>query len=222
MTIDDQIKDEKLQYAINREAAKISTLSSGKIDKYEYITGEEILPSHQKQMIEEAKFTKDSISEERINSEIINKLEKIEEGGKKADRSKMVYKRYNKAYNSRKAKIVRSFGNDIRTNFINMDPENAEQNHLAKYIKEFKSNAKPQADSKFLKKVKEDVLNSAMLFLNWKEMVFKAFENGIFSNLKQSKQSEESEQSSSHDKLGNDLSTSSNASHTNFSSDIDI
>ena len=53
-------------------------------------------------------------------------------------------------------------------------------------------------------------------------MVFKAFENGIFSNLKQSKQSEESEQSSSHDKLGNDLSTSSNASHTNFSSDIDI
>ena len=63
MTIDDQIKDEKLQYAINREAAKISTLSSGKINKYEYITGEEILPSHQKQMIEEAKFTKDSISE---------------------------------------------------------------------------------------------------------------------------------------------------------------
>ena len=53
-------------------------------------------------------------------------------------------------------------------------------------------------------------------------MVFKAFENGIFSNLKQSKQSEESEQSSSHDKLDNDLSTSSNASHTNFSSDIDI
>ena len=40
MTIDDQIKDRKLQYDINREAAKISASSSGKIDKYEYLTGE--------------------------------------------------------------------------------------------------------------------------------------------------------------------------------------
>ena len=44
MTIEDQIKDEKLQYDINRETAKISALSSDKIDKYEYLTGEEILP----------------------------------------------------------------------------------------------------------------------------------------------------------------------------------
>ena len=51
MTIEDQIKDEKLQYDINREAAKISALSSGKIDKYECLTGEEILPSNQQQII---------------------------------------------------------------------------------------------------------------------------------------------------------------------------
>ena len=57
MTIEDQIKDEKLQYDINREAAKISALSSGKLDKYEYLTGEEILPSNQQQNIEQAKFT---------------------------------------------------------------------------------------------------------------------------------------------------------------------
>ena len=57
MTIDDQIEDEKLQYDINREAVNISALSSGKIDKYEYLTGEEILPSNQKQIIEQAKFT---------------------------------------------------------------------------------------------------------------------------------------------------------------------
>ena len=57
MTIDDQIRNKKLQYDINREAAKISALSSGKIDKYEYLTGEEILPSNQKQIIEQAKFT---------------------------------------------------------------------------------------------------------------------------------------------------------------------
>ena len=57
MAIDDQIRDEKLQYDINREAAKISALSSNKIGKYEYLTGEEILPSNQKQIIEQAKFT---------------------------------------------------------------------------------------------------------------------------------------------------------------------
>ena len=56
MTIEDQIKDEKLQYEINREAAKISALSSGKLDKYEYLTGEEILPSNQQQIIQQAKF----------------------------------------------------------------------------------------------------------------------------------------------------------------------
>ena len=44
MTIDDKIRDEKLQYDINKEAAKISALTFGKIDKYEYLTGEEILP----------------------------------------------------------------------------------------------------------------------------------------------------------------------------------
>ena len=56
MTIEDQIKDEKLQYDINREAAKISALPSGKLDKYEYLTGEEILPSNQQQIIQQAKF----------------------------------------------------------------------------------------------------------------------------------------------------------------------
>ena len=57
MTINDQIKDEKLQYNINREAAKISALSSGKLHKYEYLTGEDILPSNQQQIIEQTKFT---------------------------------------------------------------------------------------------------------------------------------------------------------------------
>ena len=57
MTINDQIKDEKLQYDINREAAKISALSSGKLDKYEYLTGEDILPSTQQQITEQTEFT---------------------------------------------------------------------------------------------------------------------------------------------------------------------
>ena len=57
MTTDDQIRDEKLQYNINRKAAEISALSSGKINKYEYLTGEDILPSNQHQIIEQARFT---------------------------------------------------------------------------------------------------------------------------------------------------------------------
>ena len=57
MTIDDKIRDEKLQYDIDREAAKISASSCGKIDNYEYFTGEEIIPSDDKRVTEQATFT---------------------------------------------------------------------------------------------------------------------------------------------------------------------
>ena len=57
LAIDDKIRDEKLQYDINRETVKISALLSGKIDKYEYLTGKEILPSDQRRVIEQAKIT---------------------------------------------------------------------------------------------------------------------------------------------------------------------
>ena len=57
MIIDNQIRDKKPQYVINREAVKISTLSSNKIGKYEYLKGEEILRYNQKQIINQAKFT---------------------------------------------------------------------------------------------------------------------------------------------------------------------
>ena len=55
MSIDDQIRNEKLQNGINRENTKISTLSWGKIEKYRYLTDEEILRSNQKQIIEQVK-----------------------------------------------------------------------------------------------------------------------------------------------------------------------
>ena len=57
MTIEDHIRYEKLRYDINREAAKISALSSGKINKYEYFAGEKILPCNKQQIIEQVKFT---------------------------------------------------------------------------------------------------------------------------------------------------------------------
>ena len=57
MAIKNQIRNENLQYDLNKEAAKIIAWSSGKIHKYEYLTGEDILLSNQQQIIEQAKFT---------------------------------------------------------------------------------------------------------------------------------------------------------------------
>ena len=78
MAIEDQIKDEKLQFDINREAAKISALSSGKIDKYEYLTGEEILPSNQQQIIQQAKFAFSP-----LGKALEKQIKTIEDQGKK-------------------------------------------------------------------------------------------------------------------------------------------
>ena len=56
------------QYDISKEAAKISTLPSGKIDKYEYLTSEETLPSNQRQIIEQAKFTFEKSTEKQVDA----------------------------------------------------------------------------------------------------------------------------------------------------------
>ena len=61
MTTDDKIRDEKLQYDINRKAATISAISSAKIDKYEYLTDKEILPPDQSRVIGKASFTHSSL-----------------------------------------------------------------------------------------------------------------------------------------------------------------
>ena len=78
MAIDEKIRDEKLQYDINREAAKILALLSGKNDKYEYLTGEGILPSDQRRVIEKAKFTYSS-----SGKAIEKQTKSIEDQGKK-------------------------------------------------------------------------------------------------------------------------------------------
>ena len=81
MTTDDKIRDEKLQYVINREAAKISALSSGKIDKCEYLTGEEILPSDQRRVIEQAKLTYSPLGK-ALEKQQQQKKKTIEDPGK--------------------------------------------------------------------------------------------------------------------------------------------
>ena len=79
MTINNQINDEKVQYDINREAAKISALSSGKLHKYEYFTGEDILPFNQQQIIEQTKFTYSP-----LGKAFDKQIKTIEDHGKKA------------------------------------------------------------------------------------------------------------------------------------------
>ena len=88
MTIDDKIRNEKLQYHINRETVKISVLSSGKINRYDYLTGEEILPPDQRRLIKQTKFTYSppcKLLEKQIKT--------IEDQGKKLIKKKLKIKK---------------------------------------------------------------------------------------------------------------------------------
>ena len=78
MTINDQIWDEKIQYDIYRKAVKISALSSGKSCKYQHLTGEDILPSNQEQIIEQTKFTNSP-----LGKTFEKQIKKIEDQGEK-------------------------------------------------------------------------------------------------------------------------------------------
>ena len=95
MTIDDNIIDEKTQHDINREAAKTSALSSGNIDKYEYLTDEEILPSDQSGIIEQNKFTYSL-----LGKAFANPIKKIEEQEKSTCQSFRSFKTYSPKINN--------------------------------------------------------------------------------------------------------------------------
>ena len=86
---------------------------------------------------------RDFMSKERLNFEIVNEIERIEEEERKADRSKMVYKASNETNDFRKFKTIRVFGNEIRNNMIGMSMANDKQNQLLRYIDKFKSKTKP-------------------------------------------------------------------------------
>ena len=90
----------------------------------------------------------------------------------------MVYKASNETYDFKKFKTIRVFGNKIRNNTIDMSMANDEQDQLLRYINKLKSKTKPHNLES--KKVKKDVLNSARALIKGREMVFKAFESGIF------------------------------------------
>ena len=123
MTIDDQIRDEILQYDINREAAKISFSSSGKIHKYEYLTGED--------------------------KEEINKIKKIEEN---VEREKLIYEASENVYDFRNFKTITTLGEDIYEGKITLKEAGEEQSDLLYQIKYFNERTKPKSDKKKKKK----------------------------------------------------------------------
>ena len=122
MTIEDQIKDEKLQYDINREAAKISALSSDKIDKYEYLTGEDKL----------------LLSKERkIFTDIYNKrLDKIEEINNKIDYNNLKYVVVGTGdeYDFNNLDDALTFLNNIKKGKISMNKAIEQQENFYKYL----------------------------------------------------------------------------------------
>ena len=85
MTIGDKIRNKKIQYDINREAANISALSSGKIDKYEYITEIGILHSNQRQIIEQVQFAYSLLGKtfEKQTEKQVGALESLDRSNKK-------------------------------------------------------------------------------------------------------------------------------------------
>ena len=121
MTIDGKIIDVKLQYDINREATKISALSPGKFDKYEYLTGEEILPPDQRRVVEQPKFTYSPLGK---NFEQPTKT--IEEQGEKQikaieENKKQLYNKQqenNKLLLSKETEIFKNIYNKRRMNCL--------------------------------------------------------------------------------------------------------
>ena len=166
MTIEDQIKDEKLQYDINREAAKISVLSSGKLNKYEYLTGEEILPSNQQQIIEQVKFTYSP-----LGKAFEKQTKTIEDQGEKQikairDKSTEKIKKYSDYDNdykkelllSKEREIFRDIYND-RLEQLQLARDNVDYNNLNYEV--ITNGDKYQFDGVkdllvFLKEIKED------------------------------------------------------------------
>ena len=184
MTINDQIRDEKLQYDINREA-----LSSGKIHKYEYLIREEISPSNQKQIIERSKFTYSPLGkafekqiktiegqgqkqgealktlksnnkltiEDMIPENTLDNDDAIKELDKikNVDREKLVYETNEYTYSFENFQTIKTFGEDIYDGTITLKEANDYQTDLLIEIMNFKKKTKPKSPGKTKKTKKK-------------------------------------------------------------------
>ena len=149
MRINDQIRDEKLRYDMNREAAKLSALSSGKIHKYEYLTGEEILPPNQhtlNTLKSNDKLTiEDVIPKSALNNDEAKKeLDKIKEIEKNVDREKLIYETNEYTYSFKNFQTIKTFGRDIYEGKITIEQADEYQKDLLVEIMSFKKHAKPR------------------------------------------------------------------------------
>ena len=121
MTTDDQIRDKKLQYDINREAAKISALSSGKIRKYEYLTGEDILPWNFRTIrtfhrdIYEGKITLEEANEDQSSllNEILNFKNKARPQNEKKKQEKEIFLKNLRNFFDGREKVLNTFASKI-------------------------------------------------------------------------------------------------------------
>ena len=100
----------------------------------------------------------------------------------------MVYKSTNKTYDFRSFKTIRTFGNEIRNNVISMITVNTEQANLLIHIEDFVKKTKLRDPQ--LKKLKEDVLTSVLSLPKGRELIYKAFQSGIFQKLEESQEGE--------------------------------
>ena len=90
----------------------------------------------------------------------------------------MVYKSTNRTYDFRNFKTIRAFGNEIRNNVINMNTADTEQINLTMHIKDFANKTKPR--NRELKELIKEVLDSALSFLEGRDMVYSTCQSGIF------------------------------------------
>ena len=127
MTINDQIIDEKLRHDINREAAKISALSSDKIHKYEYLNGEDILLSNQQQIIEQARFTYSSLGKafekqiKTIEDQGEKQIKAIQDQGQVKTIKKYAYDAEDTPFISRQKEIFNELVDETLEEITNLD-----------------------------------------------------------------------------------------------------
>ena len=190
MTINDQIRDEKLQYDINRKAAKISALSSVKIHKYEYVIGEDILASNQQEIIQQARFTYSALGkvfEKQIktiedqrkkqldglnndenenalnNDEAKKKHDKIKEIEKNVDTEKLIYETNEHTCSFKNLQKIKTFDRDIYDGKIMIEEADKHQTNLLVEIMNFRNNTKSRNQEK--NETKKLLLKTCIMFL---------------------------------------------------------
>ena len=145
MAINDQIRDEKLQYNIDREAAKISALSSGKIHKHEYLTGEDTLLSNQQQITEHAKFTCSP-----LGKDFEKQIKTIEDQGRKqVDALKVLKPKAIESGSNNKSTVTKEICNEILEERMDEILEMRDKIDFSNLIYDFKGEIVPIDFAKF-------------------------------------------------------------------------